>query len=79
MDYMEISAYNPEHQRGIRVFLDGKDVSNEIFWAYAPAVAGVEAEGRVKGYYMPSRKLADGTIAEWCKTGKVYWIRKEVS
>lgn len=83
MRILDVSK-QPELVRNVKLFLNGKDVSNEAFWAVVPSKPGrlglgmarlfkLNKEG--KKYLRPDMKEAAKTV----RVGLVRWEFKEVT
>lgn len=66
---------------GVRVFLDGVDVTNVSFYAYVPTEPGVEAHGTIGMYtqWPPLLTEDENDLQTEYKTGQVYWVQKAVN
>ena len=73
MECIELSAKDRTVHGRVCLFLDGQDVTEQAYWARVPPLPSIPGNGEVKGFVEPLTKLADGTLAEWHKTGVVSW------
>ena len=75
-DYIQLTA---ENNPGVRVFLDGEEVTRRGFWAKAPAKPGVKGPGSVLMFseWPPRQDPKTGKPIEVLRAGEVYWLPAE--